>query len=64
MLCCLIFYGNCDIFCFKCKGLFEIFFVINVFTVTLDQLDASLLNKSINFLKKTPNLSMVVYNQV
>jgi len=42
------------------------FDIINVFTVTFDSFNASLLNKSINFFQRnkillTPNFWMVVY---
>ncbi len=35
--------------------------IINVFTVTFDQFNVYLLNKSINFFLKNPNFWMVVY---
>ncbi len=38
----------------------EIFcYIINVFTVTFDQFNASLINKSINFFLLTPKLTLV-----
>ncbi len=50
---------------FKITEFFYIFYNINVFTVTFDQFNASLLNKSINFSQKKkstdPKLWMVLY---
>jgi len=54
---------------FKERDLFEIEIfcnIIHIFTVTFDQFNASLLNKSINFFKKkiilTSNVSTILYN--